>query len=101
MYIHKGDTVKILSGKDRGKSGPVLKVLPESNRIIVEGFNLYKKRSKPKKQGQKGETIFVPRPIHASSVMMVCGSCKVASKVGFSEEGGRKIRYCKKCKATT
>ncbi|MDP2669028.1 MAG: 50S ribosomal protein L24 [bacterium] len=99
MHIRKGDKVKILSGKDRGKSGTVLKVFSEDDAITVEGINLYKKRSKPKKQGQKGETLSVPRPMHVSSVMLVCGGCKQAARFGNRMEGKSKIRYCKKCNA--
>lgn len=99
MRIKKGDTVKVISGKDRGKTGAVIKVSPEGGRVSVEGVNLYKKRSRPKRQGQKGETVRVVRPITASNVMLVCKSCKRATRVGFRMEGGRKIRYCKKCQS--
>ncbi|MEK9180083.1 MAG: 50S ribosomal protein L24 [Patescibacteria group bacterium] len=99
MKIRKGDNVKILSGKDRGKVGKVLRVFPEDDRATVEGLNLYKKRSKPKRQGQKGEVVNVPRPVHASSLMLICGSCKKAARVGSRSEGGKKVRYCKKCGA--
>jgi len=101
MRIKKGDQVKIISGKDRGKSGVVLKVFPESEKITVEGLNLYKKRVKPKRQGQKGETVFVPRPLPSSKAMLVCASCKKSVRVGYRTESGSKIRYCKKCKAGT
>jgi large subunit ribosomal protein L24 len=100
MRIKKGDQVKIITGKDRGKAGTVLKVFPEENRLTVEGFNLYKKRVRPKKAGQKGEVVLVPRPLSASNVMLVCGSCKEAVRVGHHVEGGSRTRYCKRCKAT-
>jgi len=99
MHIKKGDQVKIISGKDRGKSGPVLKVFPEKNKITVEGLNLYKKRVRPKQQGQKGETVLVPRPFQSSKAKLVCASCKGAVRVGYRLESGSKIRYCKKCGA--
>ncbi len=101
MHIKKGDQVKILSGKDRGKSGTVLNVFPDDGRATVEGLNLYKKRVRPKRQGQKGETVMVPRPMPASKVMLVCSGCKKATRVGYRFESGRKVRYCKKCNATT
>ena len=101
MHIHKGDQVKILVGKDRGKTGKVLRVFPEDERVLIEGLNLFKKRVRPKRQGQKGEIVSIPRPLHASSVQLVCSSCKKPSRVGFREEGGKKVRYCKKCGATT
>lgn len=99
MHIKKGDQVKIIKGKDRGKSGAVLQVFTLENKIIVEGLNLYKKRVRPKKQGQKGETVLVPRPINAPSAMLVCSSCKRASRAGYRVESDRKVRYCKRCNA--
>ncbi len=101
MNIKKGDNIKILSGKDRGKTGTVLKVFPESDKISVEGLNLYKKRVKPKRQGAKGETVSVPRPLHASKAELVCSSCRRPTRVGFRIEGNAKVRYCKKCGATS
>ena len=101
MKIKKGDQVKILSGKDRGKAGAVFTVFSEEGRVTVEGLNLYKKRVRPKRAGQKGETVSVPRPMSVSNVMLVCSSCKKPSRVGHRLEGKNKVRYCKKCKAIT
>lgn len=101
MKIRKGDQVRVLAGKDRGKTGAVLKVFPKGERISVEGLNLYKKRVKPKRQGQKGETISVSRPFSVSRVMLVCVSCKRPTRAGYRVEKNQKVRYCKKCKATT
>ena len=100
MNIKKGDKVTIMTGKDRGKSGTVLRVFPTDDKVIVEALNLFKKRSKPKKQGQKGEMVEVPRPLRASNVMILCGNCKKPTRVGFRIEGANKSRYCKKCSAT-
>lgn len=99
MYIKKGDQVKIVAGKDRGKSGNVLRVIPGENRVVVEGINLFKKRTRPKKQGEKGETVLLPRPIHVSNMLLVCKNCKKPTRVGFQTEGEKKSRYCKKCQA--
>lgn len=101
MNIKKGDQVKIISGKDRGKSGTVLKTFPTDSKLSVDGLNLFKKRSRPKKQGQKGETVLVPRPLFASKVMLVCQNCKKGARIGFRVEGEKKVRYCKRCEATT
>lgn len=101
MNIKKGDQVKIISGKNRGKSGAVLSVFSSVNKISVEGVNLYKKRSKPKNQGQKGETVLVARPFAVSNAMLICKNCKVATRIGFRLEGKQKSRYCKKCSANT
>ncbi|MGC9599288.1 MAG: 50S ribosomal protein L24 [Minisyncoccia bacterium] len=101
MNIRKGDNVKILSGKDRGKTGTVLHAYPHEERIIIDGLNIFKKRARPKKQGQKGEVVNVPRPMPVSKVMLVCVNCKNPVRVGFRTDGPRKARYCKKCKAIT
>ena len=101
MNIKKGDTVKIIAGKDRGKTGSVVSVFPNDARISVEGVNMYKKRVRPKKQGQKGETVLVARPIALSNAAILCKNCKRPTRVGFRTEGNTKIRYCKKCSANT
>jgi large subunit ribosomal protein L24 len=101
MKLKKGDTIKILSGKDRGRTGTVLRSLPESDSIVVEGLNLFKKRSRSKKQGEAGQTVMVARPFKVSRAMLICASCKMPTRVGFRMEGARKVRYCKKCKANT
>ena len=99
MKIHKGDIVKIISGKDRGKSGKVIQVLPDRNALIVDGINTFKKHRRSKKQGEKGETVMVIRPFAASNAMLTCSSCKKATRVGYRMEGEKKVRYCKKCES--
>lgn len=98
MKIKKGDNVKIIVGKDKNKTGKVLKVLPDKNKLLLEGLNLYKKHVRPKTQEEKGQTVSVPRPIDASNVMLVCSSCDKAVRVGYRTEDGNKIRFCKKCR---
>lgn len=100
MNIKKGDTVKILAGKDRGATGKVVNSYPLESRVAVEGVNVVKKHARPKRQGQKGEIVNVPRPFPASRAMLVCPNCKFPTRVGFRMDGPRKVRYCKKCKAT-
>ncbi len=99
MNIKKGDQVKILSGKERGKSGAVIHVFPKELRITVEGINLYKKRTHPKQQGQKGETVMVARPFAASNAMIICSNCKKPARVGSRVDGKERMRICKKCGA--
>lgn len=99
MNIHKGDTVKIITGKDKNKTGKVMKVFPKKSRVLVEGLNLYKKHVRPKSQGEKGQTVMVPRPLNVSNVMLVCSVCSQPTRVGFRKEGDNKVRYCKKCSA--
>ena len=100
MKLKKGDNVKILSGKDRGKTGVILAAFPDSGRIQIDGLNVFKKRSKSRKQGEKGQIVAVSRPLAASKVMLICPNCKAPTRIGGRVEGNRKIRYCKKCKAT-
>lgn len=84
-------------GKDRGKIGKVIRVYSDKNKILLEGLNLYKKHVRPKRQGEKGEVVLVPRPLNASNTMIICYSCKKAVRAGHREENGVKLRYCKKC----
>ena len=100
MKLKKGDSVKILSGKDRGRTGVVLKAYPDDDRIQIDGLNVFKKRSKPRKQGEKGQVVAVSRPLAASKVRIICPNCKSPTRIGGRIEGSRKVRYCKKCKAT-
>ncbi len=99
MNIKKGDNVKILSGKDRGKTGSVMKVLLEADRVLIEGANVYTKRLRPRRQNQKGEVVQVSRSLHASNVMVVCPNCKKAARLGNRMDGNKKVRYCKQCQA--
>ncbi|MBI4991922.1 MAG: 50S ribosomal protein L24 [Candidatus Harrisonbacteria bacterium] len=99
MKLRKGDNVQIITGKDKGKRGKILQVDRRSGRILVEGANVFKKHQRPKKQGEKGETITISRPLNASNTMLVCRSCGEPTRVGYRVDGDAKIRYCKKCKA--
>jgi len=98
MKIKRNDTVKIISGKDRGKTGKVTHVLRRENKIVVEGVNIRKKHTRPKRQGQKGQIVQMPMPIDVSNVMVICPSCNKSVRIGFRYEGEKKIRICKKCK---
>jgi large subunit ribosomal protein L24 len=69
ISIKKGDTVTVIAGKDNGKSGKVLKVLPKANRVLVEGINMFKKHKRPTKQGEKGQIVSIARSIHRSNVV--------------------------------
>ncbi|MBI4034123.1 MAG: 50S ribosomal protein L24 [Candidatus Brennerbacteria bacterium] len=99
MKVKKGDTVKILAGKNRGESGKVIRVYPKEGRVTVEGVNVYKKHSRPRRQGEKGEIVSVVRPLMLSNVVLVCSKCGKPTRVGHRFENERKVRYCKKCNA--
>ena len=100
LNIKKGDTVLMLSGKDRAKRGKISRVLPTSGRVVVEGLNVVQKRVRARKQGQSGEIVSIPRAIAASKVKLICPKCGVAARVGHAIEGEKKLRQCKKCKGT-
>ncbi len=101
MKLKKDDNIKIIAGKDKNKTGKILKVFVKKGRILVDGLNLYKKHVRPKRQGEKGETVSVPRPINISNVMLVCSVCGKATRTGGVVNKGKKTRVCKKCGAST
>ena len=97
MNIKKGDTVLIKKGKDKGKSGKVIKVLPKNDKVVIEGLNLVKKIQKAKKAGEKGQMISVPRAIFRANVILVCPNCKRPTRISYTKDNGVKYRICKKC----
>jgi large subunit ribosomal protein L24 len=99
MKIRKGDQIQIIAGKDKGKSGKVLHVVPEKLRIVVEGLNLAKKHMKPKKGGEKGQRIEIPMSLSISNVMLICPKCGKSTRVEFKVGKNEKSRVCKKCKS--
>jgi large subunit ribosomal protein L24 len=100
MKIKKGDNVLIAAGKDRGKVAKVLKAFPREEKILVEGVQMRHKHVRPKRQGEKGQTIKVPAPFHVSNVKIVCPKCGKATRLGYKMgEKGKKFRICRKCKA--
>jgi len=101
MKIKKNDTVLIISGKDRGKKGKVLKAFPKENKVLVEGVNIVKKHQRPRRQGEKGQIIQLPKPIDVSNVKLICSKCGKATRVGYKIVGDRKFRICKKCQQET
>ena len=94
--IKKNDTVKVVCGKDKGKTGKVVKVDNEKGRIIVQGVNIVKKATKPKSQNEKGGIISVEAALDISNVMVVCKKCG-PTRLGFKVDGKDKTRICKKC----
>jgi large subunit ribosomal protein L24 len=97
--IRRNDNVVVITGKDRGKRGRVLKVLPEKNRLVVEGVNFVKRHTKPNPQRQiKGGIMEREAPLNASNVQIVCPECGRPTRVGRRILGdGRKVRICRKC----
>ncbi len=107
MNIKKNDNVKIIAGKDKGKTGKVLQIFREDNRVSVEGLNLLIKHLRPSRQGEKGQRVEFPAPLNISNVMLVCPSCgkptRVAHKFEVIDKNGikknKKLRMCQRCKA--
>lgn len=100
MKIRKGDLVKIRIGKDRGRQGKVLKVLPREGKVVVEGINKFKKHVKGDGRDKESAIVDVVRPLQVSNVMLICPSCNKTTRVGFKVEGKSKSRICKKCNKT-
>ncbi len=95
--IKREDFVVVIAGKDRGKRGKVLRVIPKKQRVVVEGVNIVKKHQKPT-ANSPGGIIEKPAPIHVSNVMLICPKCGTPTRVGFTFlEDGTKVRKCKKC----
>jgi large subunit ribosomal protein L24 len=90
MLIKKGDTVKVLAGKEKGKTGKVLEVFPKQSRLSVEGMNIHVRFSRPKRQGEKGQRLELPAPMNVSKVMLICPHC------GQATRSGQKCRHCGK-----
>ena len=83
MKLKKGDKVKVLAGKDRGKTGVVLQVLTDKNKASVEGINLLVKNIKPQKSGEKGQRIKFPAPLQLSNLALICSKCGKTTRVGY------------------
>jgi large subunit ribosomal protein L24 len=99
MKIKKNDLVKMLAGKDSGKTGKVLRVYPAEKKVVVDGLNMLKKHNKPRKEGEKGQRVEIPRKIDISNAMIVCPKCGKPSRIAYKTEGEKKVRVCKKCQA--
>ena len=101
MHVKRGDLVKVIAGKDKGKEGKVLTAIPEKNKVIVEGVAMVSKHQKARMQGQQSAIIKKEAAIDASNVLRVCSKCGKAARTGIKIlEDGSKVRYCKKCNET-
>ena len=99
IKIKKGDTVKIMKGKDAGKTAKVVQVLPQDNKLVVEGLNILVKHAKPAKQNEKGQRIEFSAPLNVANVQIICSKCNKVTRVGFQVlKDGKKQRICRKCK---
>ena len=100
MNVKKGDKVVVLSGKDKGKQGEVLRAMPAEGKVVVEGVAVVKKAQRPTAQNQQGGFVEKEAAIDVSNVMLVCPTCGKPSRVGHDvDDKGNKVRVCKKCGA--
>jgi large subunit ribosomal protein L24 len=99
MKIKKGDKVIVISGKDKGKTGTVAKMLPKEDRVLVEGVNIRKKHRRPRTSGEKGQIVDIALPVHISNVMIFDEKTKKGTRVHFRTEGDKKIRFSTKSAA--
>ncbi len=98
LNIRKGDTVVVLSGKDKGKKGKVLRVLPNEDKVVVQNVHMMKKHQRPTATVREGGIIEREEPIYASKVQVICPSCGNPTRIGHrAVEGGKIVRVCKKC----
>ena len=101
MKLKKGDNVKVLRGKERGKTGKIVQTLPKERTAVVEGLNKMVKHAKTRREGEKGQKIEFFAPISVANLALVCPKCSKPARVGWQAmEGGKKVRVCKKCKAS-
>jgi large subunit ribosomal protein L24 len=97
VKLRKGDRVRVITGKDLGKEGAIMRVIPEKNRVIVEGVNIAKKHQRPTRATMQAGIIDKDMPLHVSNVALLCNSCG-PTRIGYSfETDGKKVRVCRKC----
>lgn len=100
IHVKTGDTVVILSGKDKGKTGKVLQVSPKEKKVIVEGLNMATKSVKPRRQGETGGIVKAEAAMYACKVQLVCPKCNKGTRIAHKIDGdGNKVRVCKHCGA--
>lgn len=97
MKLKKGDLVKIVLGKDKGKRAKIEKILPKIKKVLVTGINQYKRHLKARAQGQSSEIVTITKPLASASVAFICPHCKLQTRIGFRIEKNDKIRICRKC----
>jgi large subunit ribosomal protein L24 len=99
MKLRKGDTIKVLIGKDKGKTGQIERVYPARDQVLVAGVNEYKRHLKSRSQNQKSEIITITKPLPVSNVAMLCPKCKKVTRIGIKlDKDGKKVRVCAKCR---
>lgn len=96
MKLKKGDSVKVMMGKDKGKVAPILRIT-SADKVMLEGINQYKKHVKGRSRDQKSEIVTITKPLPIGNVALICPKCKKTTRVGYEVKNGNKIRVCRKC----
>ncbi|HSH31514.1 MAG TPA: 50S ribosomal protein L24 [Candidatus Saccharimonadales bacterium] len=99
MKLKRKDKVMVLVGRDKGKTGPVIRVMPHDDLVIVEGVNLVKRHTKPSNKHPQGGILELTKPVATSKVALVCPNCRKPTRIGYQLSGNNKERICRKCKA--
>ena len=97
LHVKKGDTVVVLSGKDKGKQGKIISAMPKKGQVVVEDVNKVKRHTKPSMKAPQGGILDKEMPLAACKVMLICPACNKATKIGHKEVDGKNVRVCKKC----
>ena len=100
MKLVKNDEVKVVAGKDKGKTGKIEKVFTKEAKVLVNGVNEYKRHMKSRMEGEPSQILTITKPLPVANVQLVCPKCKKITRVGYKMEKDKKVRICRKCKAT-
>jgi large subunit ribosomal protein L24 len=99
MKLKKGDNIKVIKGKDKGKTGKIDKVFPKLGKVLVGNVNLYKRHMKARSQNEPSQILTLTKPLPEANVILVCPKCHKETRVGYKIEKNNKLRVCKKCEA--
>ncbi len=99
MKLKKGDEIKVVKGKDAGKTGKIEKIFTKENKVLIPDVNQYKRHKKSRMAGEQSEIITITKALPVSNVALICPSCKKQTRVGYKMEGTVKVRVCRKCDA--
>jgi large subunit ribosomal protein L24 len=98
LHVKKGDMVRVIAGKEKGKSGKITAIFSDKGRVVVENLNTVKRHTRPSRANTEGGIIEKEAPMSASNVLLLCGSCNQATRTGMRVlDDGSKVRFCKKC----
>ena len=97
LHVKKGDTVVVLSGKDKGKQGKIITAMPSKGQVVVEDVNKVKRHTKPSMKAPQGGILDKEMPLNACKVQLICPACNKATRIGHKIVDGKNVRVCKKC----